>query len=113
MKIMWCWRCKQEVGMLDEDEYKIIYELYGQCMRKAKEYRETTGSSLERTPLSEIFKPVSEEYERITGCKGFHHNAVMHHRESIYGFPCKNCGKPLRTPRAKLCAVCGTKVERS
>ncbi|HEY9059913.1 MAG TPA: hypothetical protein VIO64_05315 [Pseudobacteroides sp.] len=110
MKIMWCWRCKQTVGMLNEDEYNRIHRIYGECMEKAKLYRKNTGSSLEKTPLDDFFKPVIEEYEKITGFKGFHHNAVMHHRISIYGQPCKCCGKPLRTPRAKMCAACGAKV---
>jgi hypothetical protein len=25
MKVMWCWRSKQDVPMLDEDEYHAIY----------------------------------------------------------------------------------------
>lgn len=110
MKIMWCWRCRQDVGMLDEEEYKRIHEIYIDCTKKSKVYRETTGSPLDKTPLSDLFKPVSEEYERITGFKDFHHNAIIHHRISIYGQPCKCCGKPLRTPNAKMCAACGAKV---
>lgn len=110
MRIMWCWRCRQDVGMLDEEEYKRIHKIYGECFERAKTFRKNTGSSLEKTPLKDYFKPVSEEYERITGFKDFPHNSVMHHRISIYGQPCKCCGKPLRTPRAKMCAACGAKV---
>lgn len=61
-------------------------------------------------PLSDLFEPVVEEYEKTTGFKVFHYNVVMYHRISIYGQPCKNCGKPLKTPRAKMCAACGVKV---
>ncbi|AEV68698.1 hypothetical protein ABCY62_02610 [Acetivibrio clariflavus] len=110
MKIMWCWRCRQEVGMLDEEEYKRIHTIYIECAEKVKTFRKNTGSSLENTPLNDFFKPVCEEYEKITGFSGFNHNAIMHHRISIYGQPCKCCGKPLRTPRAKMCAACGAKV---
>lgn len=112
MKIMWCWRCKQDVGMLEEDEYAVIDKLYRECIKNAKKYREINGSSLENTPLNDLFKPVSVEYEKITGYKNFHHNATIHHRLLNYGPPCVKCGKPLRTPRAKMCAACGAKLQQ-
>lgn len=105
MKTMWCWRCRQDVVMLDEDEYKIINDLYRECMKRAEEIRRDKGSS-----LKEAFEPVSDAYEKITGLKDFHHNTNMHHRISIYGPPCSKCGKPLRTSRVKMCAACGNKV---
>lgn len=109
MKIMWCWRCKQEVPMLDEDEFKSVEAVYYDCVRSIKKYRQDNGVSLQDTPLNELYKPVVMEYERITGMPNCHHNAIMHHCASIYGVPCKACGKPLRTPRAKYCAACGQK----
>ncbi|TYQ15884.1 UNVERIFIED_CONTAM: hypothetical protein Cloal_2377 [Acetivibrio alkalicellulosi] len=105
-----CRRCKQEVEMLNEEEYIRVYEIYGECIKRTKAYRETNETTFSETPVDELFRPVVEEYEKITGFKGFHHNAIMHHRISTYGQPCKNCGIPLRTPRAKMCAACGAKV---
>jgi predicted amidophosphoribosyltransferase len=32
---------------------------------------------------------------------------------SLFGPACGGCGKPLRTPRATLCAECGAEVQRS
>lgn len=54
----------------------------------------------------EQFGPVLEEYFRITGHRETNPNAVYHHKLSMYGPPCSKCGKPLRTPRAKLCGSC-------
>lgn len=36
-------------------------------------------------------------------------NAIMHHAIGMYGTDCENCGKPYRTPKAKICAACGNK----
>jgi len=112
MKVLWCWRCKQEVPMLDEDEYHAIYSLYGECFRRAqKQAREQrTTPKEERLTLHELFAPVRKAYERMTGMVDCHHNAILHHRISTYGPPCGRCGKPLRTPRARFCAACGQVV---
>jgi len=107
MKMMWCWRCKSEMPMLDEEEYVQIHKLYGKCMEASEEFRQEHRLSLEKTSMAERFTPVVKEYERMTGVSGVHHNAIMHHRISLFGEPCQYCGKPLRTPNAKLCASCG------
>ncbi|OEK04691.1 hypothetical protein [Roseivirga misakiensis] len=96
MKELWCWRCKMVLPMLDEEEYAEAYRLYGEAFKKA-------GSFHER------FKPVSDYYTKITGFEETHPNAIMHHRISLYGPPCENCGKPYRTPGATFCAACGNK----
>jgi hypothetical protein len=79
-------------------------------MRGAKEFRERWGIPLEGLNLQDRFRPASERYEQITGYKETNANAVMHHRLSMYGPPCKQCGKPLRTPQAKLCGACMSQV---
>jgi len=91
MKMLWCWRCKRDVPMLDDEEFKRAISLRG------------TG---EGDLWQGEFGPVLQEYERITGFHESNVNAFYHHKISLYGPPCRNCGKPLRTPRAKLCGSC-------
>jgi hypothetical protein len=96
MKPLWCWHCKTEVPMLDEDEFRLVTSKYGP---------KGGGSIAER---SERFHgPVLREYERITGFHETNPDEVRRHRLSLYGPLCSICGKPLRTPNAKFCAACG------
>lgn len=95
MKVLWCWRCKMEVPMLDDEEFAKIYSLYGVAFRK------------KGMPIDDRFQELRDEYHKMTGFYESNHNAIMHHRVSIYGPPCEACGKPLRTPQAAFCAACG------
>jgi hypothetical protein len=92
MNLLWCWRCKMEVPMLDDEEFKQVMSVRG------------TGAGNLGEPE---FSPVLREYERITGFHETNINALYHHVISLYGPPCSNCGKPLRSPRARFCAACG------
>jgi hypothetical protein len=99
--------------MLDESEYAVARELYRGGMRATKEFREKWRVPLKDAKLEERFRPLLEWYEKLTGFKETNENAVMHHRLVLYGPPCKRCGKPLRTPKAKLCGACMCPVERA
>jgi hypothetical protein len=92
--------------MLDEQEYDEIASLFHAGMRSVKDYRNETGAPLKSVPLSEHFAPLLARYKAMTGYTETNPNAVMHHRLSLYGPPCTNCGKPLRTPMAKFCGSC-------
>lgn len=97
--------------MLDEEEFAVISEIYAECMQLGKRYRQTRNATLDESPIDSLFRPVREAYYRITGWADVHQNAILHHKISIYGPPCAYCKKPLRTPEARFCAACGTRVE--
>jgi hypothetical protein len=100
MQMLWCWRCRADMPMLDDIEYAEALRLYGAGFKA----RPLNASRQER------FKELLAFYERTTGMKETKPNAIMHHQLSLYGPPCRHCGKPLRTPRAKLCGSCMTPV---
>ena len=92
--------------MLDEQEFTEIASLFRAGMTSVKAYREETGTPLESVPLREHYAQMLARYEAITSYKETNPTAVLHHRISLYGPPCSRCGKPLRTPKAKICGSC-------
>ncbi len=95
MKMLWCWRCRMEVPMLNDEEFKIAAELY-------------SGARFRKGSIKERMQPVVDYYEKLTGVRTIP-NAIMHHQLSQYGPECEKCGKPYRTPQASFCAACGNK----
>jgi hypothetical protein len=79
--------------MLDDEEFERVSFL-----------RNKMGSRSDQA--ESMFGPVLCEYQRITGFRETNPNAIYHHVLSMYGPPCAKCGKPLRTPRAKVCGAC-------
>ena len=92
--------------MLDEAEYLEAFRLYGEGIHATKEFRRRWGLPLEAMEWEVRFKPLLDRYEQMTGMRETNPNAVMHHRLSLYGPPCHRCGKPLRSPQAKICGSC-------
>lgn len=92
--------------MLDEQKFAEIAPLHTLGLQSVKEYRASTGESLDDVPLAEHFHAMLVRYEAITGFEETNPNAVWHHRLSLHGPPCGSCGKPLRSPRAKICGSC-------
>ena len=86
-----------EVPMLDENEFKIASKLYSNGIRNLNRNRQ------------ERFKELLDYYNKLTGFGETEPNAIMHHAISLYGPDCEKCGKPYRTPKAKLCVACGNK----
>ena len=106
MQTLWCWRCKRNLSMLDENEFAEISKTYAECMKGAKEFRERFGVPLKNANVQARFKPVCDRFEQMTGMKETNANAIMHHRLALYGPPCEKCHRPLRSPEAKLCGSC-------
>ena len=102
MKILWCWRCKADVTMLEEDEYRRVV----MDRTAISEYLKDPTQNMGQLKV-EWFQRMCDGYEAITGVRESASSNVFHHRLADYGPPCSNCGKPLRTARAKFCAACG------
>lgn len=97
MKTKYCWRCKMEVPMLDNEEFAIASKLYSKGFKIANENRQNR------------FKELLDYYNNLTGFGETEPNSIMHHSLEQIGSDCENCGKPYRTPKAKFCAACGNK----
>jgi len=109
-KQLYCWRCKADIPMLDEEEWAEVEALLSNAIEQIKRYREEHGVSLAEARRDGYGKEALERYFKITGFRETNPEALWHHRLSLYGPPCGACGKPLRTPQAKLCAACGATV---
>ena len=106
-KLLYCWRCKMDVPMLDEVEWEQVVPHLTGAVAEIKRYRDAHGVSLAEAKDQVYGKGALDRYHQITGFRETNVNAVWHHRISNFGPPCAACGKPLRTPRAKFCAECG------
>ena len=107
MKPLWCWRCQREMPMLDEEEFERVI----QHLRNGKSELMTAspdqGPAWKHPVITTALQRLLDEYNSVTGFAETNPNAVWHHRLSLYGPPCSQCGKPLRTPEARFCAACG------
>lgn len=97
--------------MADEHEWPELNRALGRGVRSIIDARRRGGTSLahEMEPgrLRAHYAEALDAYERMAGVREEDPRVLWHHRTALYGPPCAACGKPLRTPRAKLCAACG------
>ena len=107
-RILYCWRCDMDLPMLDEDEWAKLAPLLRTSIPDFMDEHRVTGIGLSEAQSSGVFGARALAfYRELTGFDETNVNALHHHRLSLYGPPCAACGKPLRTPRARLCAACG------
>lgn len=107
-RVLYCWRCDMGLPMLDEDEWAKLAPLLRTAIPDFMDEHRVTGIGLGEAQSSGVFGARALAfYRELTGFDETNVNALHHHRISLYGPPCAACGKPLRTPRARLCAACG------
>jgi hypothetical protein len=107
-KTIYCWRCRLEIPMLTDEEWSEVVPHLTSGIEQIKRYREEHQCGLAEATQKGFGQDALAMYERMTGFKETNPNALFHHRLSLYGPACRSCGKPLRTPIASSCAVCGT-----
>jgi hypothetical protein len=96
--------------MLEEDEWQQIAPFLRDALADIKNHRMTHRISPAEAKASGYDTQPLERYFQLTGFRETNVDALWHHRLALFGPPCRTCGKPLRTPRAKLCAGCGATV---
>ena len=105
---LYCWRCACDMPMLTEPEWERIAPHMQKTLLIAEmeAYRRLHGCSPAEARKHGFGAGARVLYEEITGVAEQNFNAIFHHQASLYGPPCGQCGKPLRTPQARLCAMC-------
>jgi hypothetical protein len=109
-KIMYCWRAKKEVPMLDGMEWEVLYPRLIESIEDIQRHRSIHGSTIEQARAAGFGQAALDCYFQLTGYKETNPDFLWHYKASKYGPLCEHCGKPLRTPEAMLCAECGTSV---
>jgi hypothetical protein len=103
-----------DMPMLDEEEFRRFFECHRASMASYRQHsKKVNNLSIGTRPFEEMFQSALDLYETMTGYKETNINAIYHHRLALYGAPCPVCQKPLRTPRAKLCVLCGWKKDHA
>ena len=97
-----------EIPMLDEAEWDEVFPRLQNAIAEIEKYRHAHGVALAEAKERGYGRGALERYHELTGFRETNVNALWHHRLALFGPICSSCGKPLRTPRAKFCAECGT-----
>jgi hypothetical protein len=98
--------------MLKGEESHLVDKARHEAMAAVEAEAQRLGRPLppplELTSLmARRLRPMLEMYRLLTGFEETNPNAVFHHVAELYGPPCPQCRKPLRTPAARFCAACG------
>lgn len=120
MRILYCWRCRAELPMLEDDEWAMVMAAHRASSDGRDEALAVLDAEAHRRGRPPVARPPADAdgiarrlwhllagYELFTGVRETNPNAVWHHVASQYGPPCARCGKPLRTPAARWCPACG------
>ena len=93
--------------MLDEQEYEAISSGIRSGVLSVKHRLRTEDRQMKKSDEAELYHEVAARYSEMIGVSDVEPREILGHRLSLVGPPCENCGKELRTPRAKKCFECG------
>ena len=102
-----------DLPLLEEHEWELIHPLLQDAIGEIKRYREAHGVSITAAKEKGYGHAALALYRSITGFSETNPDAIWHHRLLLFGPPCVACGKPLRTPHARMCAACGAASSNS
>ena len=108
---LYSFKLKRELPLLSDAEYHPIEQALTNRIKGIKEYRQQHRVSLEEAKRHSCDDAL-DHYEGLTGVRLSDADELYWVRLSKYGRICPQCGKPFRTPRAKLCAECGLELPR-
>lgn len=106
---LYCFRLRRELPLLSDDEYRPIAQALANRIEGIKAHMQKHGVSLEEARRHSCDDAL-DHYERLTGIRLSHPDELYCVQLSTYGRICPECGKPFRTPQAKLCAECGLQL---
>ena len=95
-----------DVPMMEEHEWELVSPLLENVISNIKEYRETHNCGL-KTAQEAVLSLACDKYNELTGFNETNGSVLWHHRLSLWGDECVDCGHLLRTPKARFCANCG------
>lgn len=103
--------------MLDASEWETLLRAYRESWPPSEGSTPKGHAMAAPAPLSfpgdttgdPLSAPFLLGYRHFTGIDERRGAKIAHHRVSLHGPPCADCGKPLRTPRARICVACGAR----
>jgi hypothetical protein len=108
-EMRYCWRCREEVPMLNEAAVAEIQALWANATEKNLQRQNSAVDFDDDDDQSPEMKSVYRRYRELTGKEWKMRHLTPYHRLADLGPPCIQCGKPLRNPNASICLECGKK----
>ena len=106
--LFYSYKVRRKIPLLSEEDYKIVAVHLSNRIDDIMSYRKKHNCSLQEASInSDGGQKALIAFEKITGVRLMHPDEIYIARSALYGRQCPDCGKPFRTPRAKLCAECG------
>ena len=105
-KTWYSYRMRRDVAMLTASEEQSLWPHLQGVARRIKAEMDNRGVGMEEVQRH-VFQKAMTVYSDLTGERLEHWQQLYCVAMSAYGPPCPECGRPFRTPRAKLCAECG------